>query len=337
MATVYRKKIIRPMPDGAQIVAQRGRQFACWYDGRGQRRMAEIAVGRDGVVRIATRTATYYARYRDGNGRRQDVPTGCRDETAARAVLADLVRRSELVKANVITPREDVIAGHQDTPLLEHMETWLAHLEAKGVTPGRVKTNRERFTQVAGDCDWARLTDLDGPDLERWMVEKAKKGTSAGSRNGYREACVAFANWAVRAKRLGETPFAHVPKADTTVDCRRKSRALTEDELARLLDATRRQPLLERMIIRPGEEQGQAAGQGQAANTGATRASRPGTGADLQDAGPDGPAEERTGVDHRGPARARWPASARRSARGRREEPARLEDPATGGSGRRHP
>ena len=142
MATVYRKKIIRPMPDGAQIIAQRGRQFACWYDGRGRRRMAEIAVGRDGVLRIATRTATYYARYRDGNGHRQDVPTGCRDETAARAVLADLVRRSELVKANVITPREDVIAGHQDTALLDHVETWLAHLEAKGVTAGRVKTNR---------------------------------------------------------------------------------------------------------------------------------------------------------------------------------------------------
>ncbi len=61
MATVYRKKIIRPMPDGGEIVTRRGRQMVQWRDGRGKNRTAEIAVGKDGVVRIATRTATYYA------------------------------------------------------------------------------------------------------------------------------------------------------------------------------------------------------------------------------------------------------------------------------------
>ncbi len=176
------------------------------------------------------------------------------------AVLADLVRRSEIVKANVITPKEDVIANHQDTPLLEHMEAWLAHLEAKGVTPGRVKTNRQRFTQVARDCGFTRLSDLDGAGLEGWMVEKRKEGMSAGSRNGYREACVGFANCAVRTKRLGENPFAYVPKADAKADCRRRRRALTEDELVRLLDATGRRPLLEAMTVRRGKDKGKPLG-----------------------------------------------------------------------------
>ena len=261
MATVYRKKIIRPMPDGAEIVTRRGRQLVRWRDGRGKNRTAEIAVGKDGVVRIATRTATYYARYRDASGHRQDVPTGCRDETAARAVLADLVRRSELVKANVITPTEDAIADHQITPLLEHMEAWLSHIKAKGVTSGRVKTNRQRFTQVAEDCGFARLTDLNGVDLERWMVDKATEGMSAGARNGYREACVAFANWAVRSKRLGENPFAYVPKADAKADRRRKRRAMTEDELGRLLDTTRRRPLLEAQTVRRGKNKGKPLGE----------------------------------------------------------------------------
>jgi len=257
MATVYRKKIIRPMPKGAEIVAQRGKQLACWRDGRDRKRTAEIAVGRDGVVRIATRTATYYARYRDANGQMRDLATGCRDETAARAVLADLVRRSELVKAGVITPTEDAIASHQDVRLAEHVEAWLAHLEAKDVTKGRIKTNRQRFTQVAKDCRFARLTDLDGGQLEKWMLRMATEGMSAGSRNGYREACVGFGNWAVRAKRLGENPFAYVPKADAKSDCRRKRRALSEEELVRLLDAARRRPLLEAMTIRRGRHKGE--------------------------------------------------------------------------------
>lgn len=258
MATVYRKKIIRPMPQGAEIVTQRGKQLARWRDRKGRKHMAEVAVGRDGVVRIANRTATYYARYRDAKGQMRDVATGCRDETAARAMLADLVRRAELVKANVITPAEDVIANHQDTPLIEHVEAWLAHLEAKGVTAGRIKTNRQRFTQVARDCGFARLTDMDGIDLEKWMLSEAKAGMSAGSRNGYREACVGLANWAVRARRLGENPFAYVPKADARADCRRKRRALTEQELMRLLDAARRRPLLVAMTIQHGKNKGKA-------------------------------------------------------------------------------
>ena len=256
MATVYRKKIIRPMPEGAEIVIQRGKQLVCWRDGRDRKRTAEIAVGKDGVVRIATRTATYYAKYRDATGQLREIATGCRDETAARAVLADLVRRSELVKARVITSTEDAIASHQDVPLTDHVEAWLAHLEAKGVTKGRIKTNRQRFTQVAEDCGFTRLMDLDGGELEKWMLRKAKEGMSAGSRNGYREACVGFANWAGRAKRLGENPFAYVPKADAKADCRRKRRALTEDELVRLLDATRRRPLLEARTIRRGKNKG---------------------------------------------------------------------------------
>jgi len=141
------------------------------------------------------------------------------------------------------------------------LEAWLAHIEAKGVTPGRVRTNRQRFTQVAEDCGFARLTDLDGVDLERWMVDKAADGMSAGARNGYREACVAFANWAVRARRLGENPFAYVPKADAKADRRRKRRALTEDELTRLLDATQRRPLLEAMTVRRGKDKGKPLGE----------------------------------------------------------------------------
>jgi site-specific recombinase XerD len=110
------------------------------------------------------------------------------------------------------------------------------------VTAGRVKTNRQRFTRVARDAGFTRLGDLDAAELERWMVERAKDDMSAGARNGYREACVAFANWAVRTKRLPDNPFAFVPKADTKVDCRRKRRAMTEEELVRLLDAARCRP-----------------------------------------------------------------------------------------------
>ncbi len=126
------------------------------------------------------------------------------------------------------------------------------------MTEGRINTNRQRFQAVADDCRLVRLVELTGNALERWLASKAEKGMSAGSRNGYREACVGFGNWCVRTRRLSENPFANVTKANARLDCRRKRRAMTEEELVRLMDATRRRPLLEAMTIRRGKDKGKA-------------------------------------------------------------------------------
>ena len=76
--------------------------------------------------------------------------------------------------------------------------------------------------------------------------------------NGYREAWLGFANWCAKTNRLLNNPLSSVPKADAKADCRRKRRALTEDELTRLLDAARRRPLLDAMTIRHGPNKGKA-------------------------------------------------------------------------------
>ena len=79
----------------------------------------------------------------------------------------------------------------------------------------------------------------------------------AGVRNGYRESAIGFGNWLVRKKRIPANPFADVPKADANADCRRKRRALNEDELRRLLDVARRRPLEDAMTVRRGPKKGQ--------------------------------------------------------------------------------
>jgi len=81
---------------------------------------------------------------------------------------------------------------------------------------------------------------------------------SAGTRNGYREAWVGFANWCVKTSRLLNNPLSNVPQADAKADCRRKRRALTEDELTRFLDAAHRRPLHDAMTIRRGPNKGKA-------------------------------------------------------------------------------
>ena len=87
--------------------------------------------------------------------------------------------------------------------------------------------------------------------------DRAKGPMGAGTRNGYREAAIGFGNWLLKRKRISANQFLDVPKADKKADCRRKRRALNEDELRQLLDMARRRPLESALMIRRGKNKGQ--------------------------------------------------------------------------------
>ena len=89
------------------------------------------------------------------------------------------------------------------------------------------------------------------------MLQREAEGMGARTRNTHGAAIVAFGNWCVETSRLTANPFARLCKADEKTDCRRQRRALTENELVRLLNAARRRPLLEAMTVRKGERKGQ--------------------------------------------------------------------------------
>lgn len=256
MGTVFRKAWTAPLPPGAEVVTSRGKRLARWRLRNGKLRTAEVFEGRGGTLRIRGRTASYVAKYRDGDGVWTEVATGCKDETAARAILGQLERRAELVRAGVMTAAEDSASKHTQTPLAEHVNAYIDHLRLKGSSAHRIRQVESRLGRVARDCTFKRLTDLSGAALERWLVDQQRDGMAAGTRNGYRESWVGFGNWCRATKRLVENPFADVPRADAKADARRKRRALTEEELNRLLDAARRRPLAEALIVRRGKHKG---------------------------------------------------------------------------------
>ncbi len=101
---------------------------------------------------------------------------------------------------------------------------------------------RRHLEALARDCGFLRLADLNRESLERWLVVEASKGRSARSRNAHRTALVSFCNWCVAVGRLAVNPFKGVPKANEAADPRRRRRAMTEDELTRLLDVARSRP-----------------------------------------------------------------------------------------------
>jgi integrase len=257
MGTVYKKTATKALPAGAKVIVRKGQRLAEWTDAKNKRRTAPVTVGKDGTDRIVVTARTYTAKYRNGAGIVREVATGCRDETAARAVLGDLERRAELVKGGVLSAAEDAIKDHQATPLADHVDAYLSHKTAKGLNRVRLQNTRNRLARLAAECGFRRLGDLSAVALERWLAARQAEGMGASNRNEYRQELIGFGNWCVKNHRLVSNPFAGVAKGDAKADIRRKRRALTESELKRLLDVARRRPLLDATTIRRGKRKGE--------------------------------------------------------------------------------
>jgi integrase len=242
---IFRKAYTMPIPPGAEIFEHDGRRVARWRLRNGQIRSAEVVDCQDGKLRVRGQSKLYLARYRDGRGEVVEVATGCRDEVAARAVLGQLERRAELIRAGVMTLGEAEAANHAVLPLSKHLAVYEGYLRAKEGDPRRVSMLKRRLERLARDCRFTRLNKMSAGPVERWLVEQAEAGLSASTRNCYREALVCFGNWCRRTRRLTHNPFADLPRADQNADRRHQRRALTEEELMRLLQAARWRPLAE--------------------------------------------------------------------------------------------
>jgi integrase len=260
MGNVFKKTVTRPLPNGAEIITRQGVRLARWRDGKGKMKTTPVTTTKYGIERIRDESSTYVARYRDGNGLVVEVSTGCRDKTAAQSVLADLERRAERVRSNLITSAEDRIADHLATPIGEHFDAYLDSLAAAGSVAMHRSNVKAYLNRLAEACGFKRLADLNREALERWLTAETKKDRSARSRNSHRATLIAFANWCADPTigRLTSNPFKGVPKADEKADPRRRRRSMTEGELTRLLDVARRRPVLEALTVRRGERKGQA-------------------------------------------------------------------------------
>lgn len=258
MGTVFKKTFTKPVPPGAETVVRKGQRFAKWTDRKGKTRTAPLTKGQDGSERLLFESPFYVAKYRDGSGVLRVEPTGCRDETAARQVLADLERRAELVRSRVMTAKEDSVARRLDEPIADHLAAYAAHMRGRGLSDTHRSYTDSHLRRIVAECSFGTLKDFAREPFERWLLRLGDAGAGARTRNCYRDDLVTFCNWCVDTARLVVNPFVGIGKLNTDTDRRRQRRAMSEDELQRLLDVAFRRPLLDAMTVRRGKRKGQA-------------------------------------------------------------------------------
>lgn len=95
MGSVCRKHYTRPLWPRAKLVTRGGKTQVEWRDRRGRKRKAEAVPDGKSGWRVRIPTGVFYADYRDAAGVVRVVPTGCKTESGARAVLAGVPADSD--------------------------------------------------------------------------------------------------------------------------------------------------------------------------------------------------------------------------------------------------
>ena len=168
--------------------------------------------------------------------------TGGQTDPALSRWLTTLPRRTrdKLVSIGLLSPERVAVSK----PLADHLTDFAAALRAKGNSDFHVEVVTGRARRVFNGCGFRYFSDLDAGKVLAFLsglrADKGeKRGISAQTFNFYVGAVKQFCRWMVKDRRAAESPVAHLDGVNVKTDRRRDRRALTVDELVRLLDATR--------------------------------------------------------------------------------------------------
>lgn len=171
---------------------------------------------------------------------------GTADKRVAEEKAAALRKREERRAAGMLDPAEE----HRDRELDVHLDEFESMLRSRGVSEPHRVDRMACLREFVAHAGATRLPDLDEVKATAWLRARKDGGLSARSVNRRYQALRQFARWCLASRRLSWDPFASLRPLNERVDRRHVRRALSPDELARLLDAARRRPLEEKRAER---------------------------------------------------------------------------------------
>lgn len=173
----------------------------------------------------------FRGRYRIGRDpQTYDVPLHTDKKHVAEARLREIAEAHEL-EATGLGPSR-AIKQAAERPVVEHLEDFLRDLRARQCSSRYLIHSRCRLTCLAREAGWKRISDISADSFLRW---RAAKPLSPATLNHYLGHAEAFANWLIKTGRLAKNPLVAVAKAETVGHEKCVRRALSEEELSRLI------------------------------------------------------------------------------------------------------
>jgi len=187
---------------------------------------------KNGILRL---TRCYYLRYRIGEMPVDRWKTlGVTDKQVADKRAQEFIQEKEREVAGILEPK--VIRTAAMTPLSAHLEDYLADLEKRNRVGRNGRGGRQlkmRVCTLLKECNWKVAYNINADSFIAWRSRQKKK--SARTLNHYLQAMASFLNWLQRVGRIKGNPLKFVEKIDERGRSRRVRRAVTDEELRRLV------------------------------------------------------------------------------------------------------
>ncbi len=156
-----------------------------------------------------------------------------------RAMVKKLVRWDILPNAKLDAAR----------PLGDQIADYIAAMRALGRVESHCQNSRRFLERMAKECRWTRVTDITPDSILKWrdnLQQTVKAGiadstvakpkpASARTKNAYVKAARSFVNWMMRQGRMNANPVNNIGNVEERGREVRVRRALTDDEVSRLL------------------------------------------------------------------------------------------------------
>ncbi len=157
--------------------------------------------------------------------------------------------RNRLVEIGLISTEKAAVTK----TLNEHLSDWEASQHAKGNTKRHVELLMSRAKRIVTECEFQYFGDISASRVMTCLSELrqdavdgggtiTKKGISNQTFNFYLQAIKQFARWMVKDRRAIDSPLSHLDGLNVKTDRRHDRRALTVEELRRLISTTAQQP-----------------------------------------------------------------------------------------------
>jgi integrase len=183
------------------------------------------------------KNSPYQIEYVDADGVRR-VVKGFTDKGLTEQLAAKLENEVMLRRRGMIDPLAEQLAIRRQSLVADALDAFRRSMD--NTTPKHQKLTMTRVKRLVEASGAKTLADLDAEKVEEALKE-IRRAEDLGARtyNHYLQAIDEFGKWLVSSKRLTINSVAGIDRLNAETDVRHARRALTIEEVARLVDSAR--------------------------------------------------------------------------------------------------
>ncbi len=190
------------------------------------------------MASVFRRGSRWYARYKDAAGA-WVKEAGFTDKAATLQLAVSREREALLIRKGLAEPA----AFKSEQPLSEILQDFRASLNHKNVSERQIELVVRRCERMFEGCRFRKISEIDATAVSSWLAKERRvnadfQGMSVQTSNHYLRAIKQFTRWLHRHGRIRIDPLIHLEMLNVAVDRRHDRRALTDEEVSRLLKAT---------------------------------------------------------------------------------------------------